>query len=69
DRSLLENTITGQVLDVEIPYEGMMECYLIPLSNGDSLVIAFRWNLSVQKEEVEKIISIVLSTLREIPKE
>lgn len=69
DRSLLENTITGQVLDVVIPYEGMMECYLIPLSKGDSLAIAFRWNLSVQKEEVEKIISIVLSTLREIPKE
>jgi BarA-like signal transduction histidine kinase len=46
-----------------------MEFYLVPLSNGDSLAIAFRWNLSIQREEVEKIISMVSSTLKEIPKE
>ncbi len=69
DRSFLENTITGQVLDMAIPHDGLMEFYLVPLSNGDSLSIAFRWNLSIQREEVEKIISMVSSTLKEIPKE
>lgn len=69
DRSFLENTITGQVLDMVIPHDGMMEFYLVPLSNGDSLAIAFRWSLSVQRKEVEKIISMVSSTLKEIPEE
>ena len=36
DRSFLENTITGQVLDMAIPHDGLMEFYLVPLSNGDS---------------------------------
>lgn len=66
DRSFLGNIITGQLLDIAIPQEGMMEFYLVSLSRGDSVAMAFRWNISVQKEKVEKIISMVSSTLREV---
>ena len=66
DRSFLENTITGQVLDMAIPHDGLMEFYLVPLST-DSLAIAFVESLDSKRRGGKNHLHGI-STLKEILK-
>jgi hypothetical protein len=68
ERSFLGRKVVGEAQSTSIPKKGELELYLIPLSDGDKLAIAFTRDAAFAKEKADSIISAVAQSLKEIKK-
>ncbi len=69
-RQFLGQTIQGEV-QMQRTYQGVVatEIYVVPLSVGRKLMIAFEADTQMPLMQVENIINTVASTLEEVPQE
>lgn len=62
ERTILGKTLTGDHQEQTIPKRMLLDSYLIPLANGDKLMLAFKSDVKMDAAEVEKIIDTVTKT-------
>jgi hypothetical protein len=65
ERSFLNSKVSGELLSSKIPAPREIEVYLIPLSGGASVAVAFCRGLSVPREKFESLIETVARSFRE----
>ncbi len=64
-RNFLGRAVSGKSFSSKIPSPRDMELYLVPLSSGDSMAVAFSAGRSVTSEDFQAFIARVAATFRE----
>jgi hypothetical protein len=64
-RNFLDRTVSGELLSTKIPAPREIEVYLVPLSGGESVAVAFCRGLSAPREKFEALIETAVRTFRE----
>lgn len=57
--------VTGQTQSIDFPQNAELEYYLLPLSDGSKIFVAFKWVLNFSRAQVEEIISTVSLSFKE----
>jgi len=66
ERTFLGKKVVGEGQTLSIPRKGELEFYLVPLSDGDKVAVAFFWDPAFPKEKVDSVIAKVAESLKEI---
>lgn len=64
-RFILGNELVGESQDINFPRDADLEYYLVPLSDGDKIFMAFKWGLDFPREQVEAVIDTVTKSFKE----
>jgi hypothetical protein len=65
-RTFLGKKVAGEGQSVTIPKKNELEFYLVPLSGGDKVALAFIWDAAFPKDKAESVIAKVAQSLKEI---
>ena len=65
-RSFLGKKVTGEAQSTSIPKKSELEIYLIPLTDGDKVAVAFSRDTAFAREKADSIITTVAQSFKEI---
>jgi hypothetical protein len=65
ERSFLGKKVAGAAQSTSIPKKGELEIYLIPLSDGDKVAVAFSRDTAFARDKADSIITTVAQSFKE----
>ncbi len=66
ERSFLGKKVAGEAQTTSIPKKSELELYLVPLSDGDKVTVAFKWDAAFPKEKADSVIAKVAQSFKEV---
>ncbi|MBU1568175.1 MAG: hypothetical protein KJ630_21445 [Proteobacteria bacterium] len=66
-RTFLGIQAVGEIQSTSIPKSSTLELYLLPLSDGDKIAVAFSKDSAMASDAAEGIIKMIASTFKEVP--
>jgi hypothetical protein len=66
ERTFLGKKVVGAAQSTSIPKPGELEIYLIPLSGGDKVAVAFSRDAAFAKDRADRIIAAVAQSFKEM---